>query len=43
MGKGMGGFRIRCGDGQEGWTDGHENEWKSATGGGWETWDRGGT
>ena len=24
-------FRIRCGEGQEGWPDGHENEWKSAT------------
>jgi hypothetical protein len=24
-------FRVRCGEGQERWTDGHENEWKSAT------------
>jgi len=28
------GLRIRCGEGQEGWPDGHENEWKSATDGG---------
>jgi hypothetical protein len=26
-------FRIRCGDGLEEWTDGHEYEWKSGTGG----------
>jgi hypothetical protein len=24
-------FRIKCGEGQERWLDGHENEWKSAT------------
>ena len=30
-GKGNRGFRIRCGEGQERWLDGHENEWKSAT------------
>ena len=29
-GKGNGGFRVRCGEGQERWLDGHENEWKSA-------------
>jgi hypothetical protein len=28
-GKGNRGFRIRCGEGQERWLDGHENEWKS--------------
>ena len=33
--RGTWGFRIRCGEGQERWLDGHENEWKSAT-------DRGG-
>ena len=47
------GFRIRCGEGQERWLDGHENEWKSATDRGeevgghlqdeTETWDKGGT
>ena len=26
--------RIRYGEGQERWPDGHENEWKSATDGG---------
>lgn len=42
-------FRIRYGEGQERWLDGHENEWKSATDGGGghlqdetETWDKGG-
>jgi hypothetical protein len=25
-----GAFRVRCGEGQEGWLNGHENEWKSA-------------
>ena len=39
-------FRIRCEEGQERWSDGHENEWKSTTGGGLkdvpETWERGG-
>jgi hypothetical protein len=29
-GEGNGGFRIRCGEGQERWLDDHENEWKSA-------------
>jgi hypothetical protein len=24
------GFRIRCGECQERWLDGHENEWNSA-------------
>ena len=28
------GFRSRCGEGEERWLDGHENEWKSATDGG---------
>ena len=28
------GFRNRCGEGQERWLDGHENEWNSATVGG---------
>ena len=28
--RGMGAFRIRCGERQERWSDGHENEWKSA-------------
>jgi hypothetical protein len=23
------GFRSRCGEGEERWLDGHENEWKS--------------
>jgi hypothetical protein len=32
MGRTMEGFRIRCGEGQEGWPDGHENEWESASG-----------
>lgn len=27
----MGGFRIRCGEGQDRWPDSHENEWKSTT------------
>jgi hypothetical protein len=27
-------FRINCGKGQERWPDGHDNEWKSAAGGG---------
>ena len=31
--RGWGGIRIRCGEGQERWPDGHENEWKSATDG----------
>ena len=26
-------FRLRYREGQERWPDGHENEWKSATGG----------
>ena len=26
------GFRIKCGEGQERWLDGHENEQKSLTG-----------
>ena len=30
-GEGNGGFRIRCGEGQERWLDGHEDEWKSTT------------
>jgi len=25
------GVRIRCGEGQERWLDGHGNEWKSET------------
>lgn len=25
------GFRIGCVEGQEGWSDGHEDKWKSAT------------
>lgn len=29
-GKGNGGFRVRCGEGQERWLDDHKNEWKSA-------------
>jgi hypothetical protein len=29
--RGDGAFRIRCGEGQERWLDGHENEWKSVT------------
>ena len=33
--RGVGGLRNRCGKGQEGCLDGHENEWKSVT-------DRGG-
>jgi hypothetical protein len=33
MGRSLGSFRIRCGEGQEGWLHGHENEWKSATDG----------
>jgi hypothetical protein len=28
------GVRVRCGEGQGRITDGHENEWKSATDGG---------
>jgi hypothetical protein len=31
LGRGVDQFRIRCGEGQEGWPDDHENEWKSAT------------
>lgn len=33
MGRAIGGwvFRIKCGEGQEGWSDNHETEWKSAT------------
>jgi hypothetical protein len=30
-GRGSEEFRIRCGEGQERWLDGHEYEWKSAT------------
>jgi hypothetical protein len=30
-GKVNGGFRIRCGEWQEKWLDGHKNEWKSTT------------
>jgi len=30
-GEGNKGFRIRCGEGQGRWLDGHENEWKSVT------------
>jgi hypothetical protein len=33
MDSGMGGFRIRCGEGQEKSSDSHENERKSATDG----------
>ena len=29
--RGVGGLRNRCGKGQEGCLDGHENEWKSVT------------
>ena len=32
-GQGNEGYQIRCGEGQERWLDGHENEWKSATDG----------
>jgi hypothetical protein len=32
MGSGIGGFRIRCGERQDRWLDGLENEWKSSTG-----------
>jgi hypothetical protein len=28
---GEGEVRMRCGEEQEGWLDGHKNEWKSAT------------
>ena len=28
---GIVGFRIRCGEGQEKWLDGHENKWNSLT------------
>jgi hypothetical protein len=28
-GKGGGSFRIRCGEGQDRWPDGHENEWRA--------------
>ena len=30
------GLQIICGEGQEEWPEGHENEWKSATDRGWE-------
>jgi hypothetical protein len=32
---GIGRLKIRCGEGQERWPDGHENEWKSASDGVW--------
>ena len=32
MGRGVGGFGIRCGKGQERWLDGHKKMEKSATG-----------
>jgi hypothetical protein len=32
--EGHGVFRIKCGQGQERWLDGHENEWNSVTDGG---------
>ena len=31
MGKKMGVFRIKCGEGKVRCLDGHENEWKSET------------
>ena len=35
----MGGFKIRCGEGQERWLSGHGKEWKSATNRGEEVGD----
>ena len=47
MQRGMGFFRTKCWERQERGPDGHENEWKSATGGNEghlegtpEAWDR---
>lgn len=41
VGRRMEKFGIRCGEGQERWLNGHENEWKSATDRDEEVWGGG--
>ena len=38
MGEGIRGVKFMCGEGQEGWPYGHDNEWKYATDKGREMW-----